>query len=59
VVRTLKIKESHAEKIFDLSLPGFTRGGFVAENLQREADRQAVDQIVEFFMITLKRQLIS
>ena len=45
VVRTLKVKESHAEKIYDLSLPGFTRGGFVDENLQKEAFRQAVDRL--------------
>jgi ABC-type nitrate/sulfonate/bicarbonate transport system substrate-binding protein len=45
VVRTLKVKESHAEKIYDLSLSGFTRGGFVDENLQKEAFRQAVDRL--------------
>jgi len=45
VVRTLKVKENHAEKIFDLSLPGFTRGGSIDENLQKEAYRQAVDRL--------------
>lgn len=45
VVKTLKVKEDHAQKIFDLSLPGFTRGGFVEESLQKEAFRQAVDRL--------------
>jgi hypothetical protein len=44
-VRTLKVKESHAEKILDLSLPGFTRGGVLNENLQKEAYRQAVERL--------------
>jgi len=37
VVKTLKVKEQRAQKIFDLSLPGFTHGGFVEENLQKES----------------------
>ena len=45
VVKTLKVKDDHAQKIFDLSLPGFTRGGFVEETLQREAFRQAVERL--------------
>jgi ribosomal protein S19E (S16A) len=28
-----------------LSLPGFTRGGYIDENIQREAYRQAVDRL--------------
>ena len=45
VVKTLKVKENHAQKIFDLSLPGFTRSGFVEESLQKEVFRQAVDHL--------------
>ena len=45
VVKTLKVKDEHAQKIFDLSLPGFTRGGFVDEAMQKEAFRQAVDRL--------------
>lgn len=45
VVKTLKVKDDHAQKIFDLSLPGFTRGGFVEESLQKEAFRQAVERL--------------
>ncbi|HEY7320558.1 MAG TPA: hypothetical protein VIE89_23565 [Candidatus Binatia bacterium] len=45
VVKTLEVKEDHARKILDLSLPGFTRGGFVEEDLQKEAFRQAVERL--------------
>lgn len=45
VAKTLKVKDEHAQKIFDLSLPGFTRGGVVEENLQKEAYRQAVERL--------------
>jgi ABC-type nitrate/sulfonate/bicarbonate transport system substrate-binding protein len=45
VSKTLKVKDDHAQKIFDLSLPGFTRGGFVEESLQKEAYRQAVERL--------------
>jgi hypothetical protein len=45
VSKTLKVKDDHAQKIFDLSLPGFTRGRYVEESLQKEAYRQAVERL--------------
>ena len=44
VVKTLKVKEDLAGKIYDLSLPGFTKG-YVKEEIQREAYTQAVTRL--------------
>jgi NitT/TauT family transport system substrate-binding protein len=44
VAKTLKVKEELAQKIYDLSLPGFTKG-YVKEEVQREAYNQAVARL--------------
>lgn len=44
LVRTLKVKEELAAKIYDLSLPGFTKG-YVSEEVQKEAYQQAVARL--------------
>ncbi|HXV79575.1 MAG TPA: ABC transporter substrate-binding protein [Candidatus Binatia bacterium] len=44
VIKTLKVKEDLAGKIYDLSLPGFTKG-YVNEDLQKEAYSQAIARL--------------
>jgi len=44
VIKTLKVKEDLAGKIYDLSLPGFTKG-YVSETLQKEAYNQALGRV--------------
>ena len=44
MARTFKMEEDFAAKVYDLSLPGFTKG-FVNDDMQKEAYTAAVDRL--------------